>query len=96
MQSKYTKSARDQQCQVRLPNICNWNPETTVFAHLSGAGLAKKHSDIHGAYCCSDCHDVLDGRNSNAPFSMTEKKIAHYEGMVRTQKIMIDEGVLKL
>ena len=93
--SKYTKSAKGQDCQVRIPEVCNFDTETTVFAHLNGAGMGTKHLDIHGAYCCSDCHAVLDG---HAPCKWTKDRLEkwHLEGMVRTQQIMIEQGILKL
>lgn len=28
-----TKQARDRMCTVRIPGICNFNPETSVLAH---------------------------------------------------------------
>ena len=96
--SKYTQSARGRECTVRIPGICNHNPETVVFAHLNGAGMGRKFPDVIGAYCCSACHSAVDGRlsASQIPISRNELRIAHYEGMVRTQLIMIDEGILKL
>jgi len=93
--SKITKSARDQECQVRIPVVCNFNPETTIPAHLNGGGMALKHSDIHIAYCCSKCHDVLDGRVPSK-YSSDELKLMHLEGMVRTQIILIDNGLIKI
>lgn len=101
--NKYTKSARGQECQVRIPDVCNYNPETTIFAHLNGAGMGMKHSDIHGAYCCSKCHDWLDGGYVNIKlpsasdkFLKLHRDIYHLEGVIRTQQIMIKEGILKL
>lgn len=102
MTSKYTKSAQGQECQVRIPDVCNGNPETTVFAHINGAGMGLKHADIHGAYACSCCHDALDGRltifddNSKPTYSKSELKLMHYDAMLRTQIIMIKDGILKL
>ena len=93
-QDKYTRSARGQQCQVRIPGICNFDTDTTVFAHLNGAGWAMKHSSIHGAYCCSDCHLWLDGV---APgYTRDEQKLYHLEGVIRTQILMIKNGILVL
>ena len=60
--SKITESARGEECQVRIPGVCNHNPETTVFAHLGGGGMGAKQPDCEGAYSCSSCHDVVDGR----------------------------------
>jgi hypothetical protein len=94
-QDKYTKSARGQDCQVRIISICNFNPETTVLAHLSGGGVGAKRLNIHGAYCCSSCHDAIDGR-MKTDYSSDELNLMHLEGVIRTQEIMINEGVLKL
>ena len=62
---KLTDSAKDKDCTVRIFGVCNYNTETTVAAHLGGAGMGTKASDIHIAYCCSDCHSWLDGGYSN-------------------------------
>ncbi len=98
MTDKYTKSAKGQKCQVRLPGICNHNPETVIFAHLNGAGLAMKAMPIHGSYCCSNCHDVVDGRDYKAlqDIGMHRLKLYLLEGVIRTQEIMVKEGVLCL
>ena len=94
--SKYTKAAKGQDCQVRIPGVCNRNPETVVFAHLNGGGMGMKHSDIHGAYACSACHTWLDGGYVHDDIAPFVRSAMHLEGMLRTQKIMIQEGVLKL
>ena len=100
-QTKYTKSARGQECQIRIYGICNGNPETTVFAHINGSGLGMKSLDIHGSYSCSACHDAVDGRISpviGAGHLYDRKDIyeAFCNGMIRTQKLMVEEGILKL
>lgn len=60
------RSARGQACTLRLPGICNGDPETTVLAHMpfGGRGMGIKASDLHAAYACSSCHDAIDGRSS--------------------------------
>ena len=60
--SKLRESAKGQHCMVRLPGVCNGNPETTVLAHLNGGGMGMKQSDLLGAFACSACHDAVDGR----------------------------------
>jgi len=92
--SKLRKSARDRQCTIRIPGVCNRNPETTVLAHLNGAGMGMKHGDMHGAYACSSCHDLVDARTTTTQYSKDELALMHLEGMVRTQKIMLDEGLI--
>lgn len=95
MSDKYTKSAKGQECQIRIPEVCNGNPETVVFCHLNGAGMGTKHENIHGAYGCSACHDAVDHR-IRAKFSGEELALMHLDGVIRTQIIMIKDGILKL
>jgi len=57
--------ARGKPCMVRLPAICNGNPETTVLAHIRRAGVAgigQKPPDVCGVWACSACHDEIDRR----------------------------------
>lgn len=94
--SKIRESARGEECQVRIPVICNFNPETTVFAHKGGAGMGTKSSDLLGAYCCSNCHDVIDGRSDPVIYSRNSVELAFYEGIFRTQLILLEKGLIKL
>ena len=63
--SKVTKSAKGEDCRLMFYEICNQNPETTVFAHYRhlrlGAGLGLKPS-IWGCPACFCCHSEADGR----------------------------------
>ena len=91
--SKLTKLARGRDCQVRLPGICNHNPETTVLAHyrLAGTcGMGIKPHDLLGAWACSSCHDEIDRRSRL--IGPDEAALAHLEGVIRTQAILIKEG----
>ena len=58
------EAARGQSCTVRLPGVCNGNPDTVVLAHApaGGRGIARKADDSHAAFACDACHSVLDGR----------------------------------
>jgi hypothetical protein len=91
--SKIRKSAKGEDCQVRVPFYCNRRPETVIAAHKGGGGMGMKSNDIHVTYCCSNCHDVIDGRVPT-DFTHDELKIMFYDGMVRTQLILIDKGLL--
>ena len=95
MSDKYTKSARGQECQVRIPGVCNRDPETVVLAHRNGAGIGRKHMSIHGAYCCSACHDAVDGR-AKTNYPPAAIKSMHDEAVFRTQELMVRQGVLVL
>ena len=95
--SKITQSAKGEECQVRIPGVCNYDPATVVFAHIGGGGMGTKQPDTEGAYCCSSCHDVLDGRAA-MPKSMyigdchTLIKLYHQEGAMRTRSILLQKG----
>lgn len=95
--SKIRKSARGQDCQIRLENTCNGNPETTVFCHVNGAGVGKKSLDMFGAYGCSDCHrevDRLPSLNHIVEFEDAIKLLKFYEAVMRTQKLMLEDGLI--
>jgi hypothetical protein len=94
--SKLTKAARGRNCQVRLPGICNHNPETTVLAHyrLAGTcGVGMKPHDLFGAWACSACHDEIDRRTRST--DAESAALAHLEGVIRTQAVLIREGMVK-
>lgn len=93
--AKLRKSAKGQECQVRIPGICNGNNETTVLAHLNGGGMGTKKSDLMAAFACSSCHDALDGRVRTQYFS-NELDRMHREGVERTQQIWLDSGLVVL
>ena len=81
---------------MRIPGICNHNPETVVLAHLNGGGMGKKRLDLHGAYCCAACHDAVDGRTKIPGIDPDTLRLWFLEGMVRTQEIMVNKGLVKL
>ncbi|HKS12445.1 MAG TPA: DUF1364 domain-containing protein [Pseudomonas sp.] len=94
-QSKLTKAARGRECQVRIPGVCNGNPETTVLAHYRMAGtcgVGFKPNDLQGAWACAACHDACDGRSK--VISRAEARQYHAEGVMRTQAQLISEGVV--
>lgn len=90
------KEARGRECQVRIMGVCNFNPETTVLAHYRMAGLngvGMKPNDLFGAWACSACLDAIDGR-VRTELSREELRLAHAEGILRTQQALIREGKL--
>lgn len=92
--SKLRKSAKNQPCQVRIPGVCSYESDTVCLAHLPGAGWALKSLDIHGAYCCQKCHDVLDGRVKSL-YKKDELKLYHLEAVIRTQEIMVKDNLIR-
>ena len=89
------KEARGRNCMIRIPGICNHNPETTVLAHLNGGGLAMKRPDAIGSWACSACHDEVDGRTQITRLDGELLRLMFLEGIVRTQEALISEGKLK-
>ena len=94
MTDKFTRLARDRECQVRLPSICNFDSATTVLAHyrLSGLnGMGMKPHSLIGSWACHSCHDAIDRRR----FTDLDRdfvRLAHAEGVMRTIAQLIKEG----
>lgn len=95
---KITKHARGQECQIRLYPYCNGNPETTVFCHAwcVDKGVGIKSPDWWGAFGCSTCHDIVDGRMRVDDFSVPEIHRALHQGIYGTLKILIEDRVIKI
>jgi hypothetical protein len=97
MPSKLTKAARGHECTVRLYPYCNGNVETTVLAHAPSQdkGMGIKSPDWWGAFACSDCHDIVDGRKQVSDIDNDEIYLRHIEGVFLTNKIFRSMGLVK-
>lgn len=67
----YRDLARGQPCMLRIPYVCNHNPETTVLAHSNsqahGKGMGIKADDAIGAvWACYACHTWADQGGASA------------------------------
>jgi len=81
---------------VRSP-VCNFNPETTVLAHyrLVGiSGIGMKSPDLVGAWACSACHDLVDGR-TRTELDKNDLRLMHLHGVVRTQAELVRRGIVR-
>ena len=96
--SKIRKSAELQECQIRIPGVCNFNETTTILAHKNGAGMALKSADLLASYCCSDCHNEIDSLLGNRKSDFTDDQILimFYEGIFRTQLLLIDQELITI
>lgn len=57
------KLAQGQPCRLRIPGTCNFDPGTTVLAHIKrGWHGSLKPPDIIAVQSCNACHDVIDRR----------------------------------
>jgi len=86
--------ARGKPCDLRIPGVCNRNPETTVLAHVNTEfkGIALKSPDTMAIRACFDCHSYFDRL---APSSPEYHELAIY-GLARTHKAYIEEGVINI
>lgn len=90
------KAARGRECQVRIPGVCNGNPDTSVLAHIRLAGLCGtgiKPPDLIATIACSSCHDEIDRRTRLVDADYAKE--CALEGMARTQVIWLKEGKVK-
>ncbi len=94
--SKITESARNEECQIRMPGICNGNPETVVWCHANGSaagkGIGMKSPDLLGAYGCSSCHDEYDRRTSK--LDLITARLYFAEGHYRSLVKLIERGLV--
>ncbi len=90
--NKFRKSARGQDCTFNIPNVCNWNPETTVLCHAPSPvkGMGNKGDDYFAAFGCSDCHRALDERTVYNP------QYYWLEAIRRTWAIWIEMGLIQI
>lgn len=90
---KLREAARGQICMVRLPDICNHDPQTVVLAHfrlIGTSGMGLKPGDLQGSWACSNCHAYVDSHKD------PETQLAFAHGVFRTQAELVRMGVLKL
>jgi hypothetical protein len=61
---------------------------------LNGGGIGMKVHDLFGSFCCSSCHDVLDGRKPSN-YEKEWLELIHLRGVIRTQEKMIEKGLIR-
>lgn len=96
------RSARGEECQLRIKGVCNHNPETVVLCHSNlladGKGMGLKAPDTKACYGCSACHDVMDGRAPLPAWMKGERGLLMgiiHIAIVMTQQIIKKKGLLK-
>lgn len=93
------RSAEGRDCTLRLPRVCNFDPSTTVLAHLPGhsRGTGLKVSDIHAVYACHACHLTIDTHSwGRAGLSVADVLDAMLRALDETHLIMIEAGLLMI
>lgn len=94
------RAARNQDCTIQLPGICNRDPATSVLCHSNsladGKGMGIKAPDTAAAFGCSACHDVLDGRRPRpAWLSKDQVDEAFRAGIGLTHTFLRMEGLIE-
>ena len=91
------KEAANRMCQVRIPGVCQAREDDCVLAHLqypAGVrGMGQKAPDLLGAWACTACHNEVDRRTRHVEADVA--RTCMYEGVIRTQQILIQEGIVK-
>ena len=84
------KYAKNKSCMIRLPGCTN---EGVVLAHYrhSATGMGKKAHDLHGAWACTHCHDIVDGRKRLDGWRLSDIDLAFFQGILRTQEKIFEE-----
>lgn len=97
--SKIRQSARGEDCTINLEGVCNYNPETVVWAHSNdqkhGKGMGLKANDEWGAYACFSCHSCVDGQ-SKRPSWLTKEDVdlAFDFAIEKSRAILMRKGLL--
>ena len=81
--------AKGQECTLRIPGICNRNPETTVHCHIrlpGFAGIGSKPDDWLGYHGCSNCHAFEEAGNAGWDDVLL--------ALANTQRRLFDAGLL--
>jgi hypothetical protein len=91
------KIANGRECMVRLPGICNRNPETVVLAHIRNQWFSRgsKPPDICGVWACSACHDVIDGRTQVWAWTPDQIDAMVLDALCRQLHEYAKEGIVK-
>lgn len=91
----FTDYARGKPCMIRIPQYCTGNPEETVACHVPLAGYhgtGIKMPPLFIAFGCAVCHDIVDGRRNARGYTAEDVRIAHLEGMIRTQAYILEHA----
>lgn len=86
--------ARGRDCEARILGICNSDPATVVSCHRNGAGTGYKAPDWDVAWCCSSCHDVIDGRRDAGYYSQDVRDYFFQKAHEGTMNTMFELGLV--
>ena len=96
--SKITASANGEECQVRIPGVCTFDPSKTIWSHArhgaAGKGKAIKALDIAGAYACTACDAAYDQLQGAKHMTREQIDLDWFHGHLRSLVILKDKGLI--
>lgn len=95
MATKLRNAARGKPCQLRIPLVCNGDPETVVLAHVRRggvAGIGQKPNDLIAIHACDACHSAMDRRTGID--AVPDSYIL--EALCRTLDAVVREGLVRV
>ena len=94
---KIMEAARGERCTLQIAGVCNYNPDTTVCAHLpdSSGGSSRLTGPLSVAFACSECHDAID-RRRKLELADSDREFYLRRGLQRTLNRLIDLGLVKV
>lgn len=92
--NKLRKSAQGQRCTMNVARVCNYNPETTVLAHINTMGgcMGGKSPDYSAVFACSSCHEWLDQHKG----SELDELFYTRRALVKTWEEWLKMGLIKI
>jgi hypothetical protein len=100
--ARIREAARGEPCTVRLPGICRFAPEFSIWSHArwgarlgdAGRSMATKALDVCGAIACTACDGAYDGQIAAPHLTREEIDLAWCMGHFRSLGRLLEKGVL--
>lgn len=96
--SRITESARGEECQVRIPGVCTFDPATTIWSHArhgsAGKGKGIKALDLCGAYACTACDAAYDQMIGAKHMTREQIDLDWFHGHLRSLVILAKKGLI--
>ncbi len=91
---KLRDAARGQRCVLNFPDICTYDAETTVLAHLHDEtfGRGIKADDTSAVHACFACHTALDQHKTGLDEASLYKTLLR--GLQRTIRRLTLSGTI--
>ena len=94
---KIRDAARLECCTLNIVGVCNYAPETVVFAHFpdESNGMAMKATDFSGGFACDACHNAVDRRTNSLELESNRDWYLR-RSQTRTLERLYEKGVIRV